>query len=145
VNRCKTAAGNDEMDATQKRRMWKVTSVHFALSVFVALIILFFEPVGFSGNHEARIRFNQWLVWHNAWFNSWETIFCFLQPQIAVFYYLIRHTDILLTLRSIISPNAFLILYSVATIPLWSICFGRLFVRAKDWLNHFPVLGKKVF
>jgi hypothetical protein len=31
------------------------------------------------------------------------------------------------------------------TIPLWSICFGWLFVKLDNWLNHFPVLGKKVF
>ena len=28
---------------------------------------------------------------------------------------------------------------------IWSICFGWLYVKFTNWLNHFPVLGKKVF
>jgi len=27
----------------------------------------------------------------------------------------------------------------------WSVCFGWLFVKLDNWLNHFQVLGRKVF
>jgi len=30
-------------------------------------------------------------------------------------------------------------------IPVWSFCFGWIFVKLDNWLNHFPVLGKRVF
>ncbi len=33
----------------------------------------------------------------------------------------------------------------LVAIPLWSICFGWLFVKMDNWLNHFPTLGRKVF
>jgi hypothetical protein len=31
------------------------------------------------------------------------------------------------------------------SMPLWSLCFGWLCVKFTNWLNHFPILGKKVF
>jgi len=31
------------------------------------------------------------------------------------------------------------------SVPFWSYCFGIIFVKFDNWLNHFPVLGKRVF
>jgi hypothetical protein len=42
-------------------------------------------------------------------------------------------------------PPWSLMFFWFGSIPIWSICFGWLFIRTKDWLNHFPVLGKRVF
>ena len=41
--------------------------------------------------------------------------------------------------------GGFVVLLLMMTAPVWSICFGWLFVKLNNWLNHFPVLGKKVF
>ena len=36
-------------------------------------------------------------------------------------------------------------LFCIISIPMWSYCFGWIFVPFRTWLNHFPVLGKRVF
>ena len=36
-------------------------------------------------------------------------------------------------------------LIAILSIPIWSLCFGWIYVKFTNWLNHFPVLGKKVF
>ena len=42
---------------------------------------------------------------------------------------------------SVLTTSIFLTI----SVPLWSFCFGWIFIRVKDWLNRFPVLGRKVF
>jgi len=39
------------------------------------------------------------------------------------------------------------IVYGVMLVAslFWSLCFGWLFVKLDNCLNHFPVLGRKVF
>jgi len=63
-----------------------------------------------------------------------------LQPQI----YLFRH-DLILQEYGLFNIPWLEILLLPLTIPLWSICFGWIYVKFTNWLNHFPVLGKKVF
>jgi len=41
--------------------------------------------------------------------------------------------------------GAFLDFLCIISVPVWSFCFAWIFVRVRDWLNHFPVLGKRVF
>ncbi|HAO79051.1 MAG TPA: hypothetical protein DCQ92_08765 [Verrucomicrobia subdivision 3 bacterium] len=43
------------------------------------------------------------------------------------------------------SSNAVTIGICLLLIPLWSFFFGWIFVKLDNWLNHFPVLGKRVF
>ncbi len=38
-----------------------------------------------------------------------------------------------------------IILCVTILVPLWSLCFGWLYAKFTNWLNHFPTLGKRVF
>ena len=63
-----------------------------------------------------------------------EKLFFVLQPQ---FLFLGR-----LEVRFNEDAIAFLaVFFAVA----WSFCFGWLVTKLVNWLNHFPVLGRKVF
>jgi hypothetical protein len=42
------------------------------------------------------------------------------------------------------SPHNLSIIFCVSML-LWSLCFGWLFIKFDNWLNHFPVLGRRVF
>ena len=120
-----------KMDAMQKRRMWKVAIGHFVSTAFICLSIAteFFQ-------HADKI------VNYKADFNFWFKIIFTLQPQIWILSKLVQVFGPF-DLMSIFTWFYFAVL--VGSIPLWSICFGWLFVKLDNWLNHFPVLGRKVF
>jgi hypothetical protein len=107
------------MEATQKRRMWKVAIVHFLLSVVVWWKLNDF-PCFF-------------LMPTPPLFETCLDIYYFLQPLLWV----------CLKLGFTLIKDSTVLYYF--SIPLWSICFGWLFVKFDNWLNHFPVLGKRVF
>jgi len=104
-----------KMDAMQKRRMWKVIFYHFGFTVFFILISLL-SPHRIIPNFSNPLELIGLI--------SVQFLYL-LQPVVALFI----HSD---TMASII-------------IPIWSIFFGWLFFTMVSWLNHFPVLGKKVF
>jgi len=113
------------MDATQKRRMWLITTGHFILSVAAFL---------FSIN-----------------FNAHFWIFFIFQPQFAIFLEVIALLDNLGWICAKDIP-LFWHLLPFCLAPAWSICFGWIAVSLKDWLihfihwlNHFPILRKRVF
>jgi hypothetical protein len=110
------------MDATQKRRMWKVTAGHFALTVFAVVLIF-------------SIPFNPTSSFQDFRFSLGYTMFSLLQPQL----YFASHACNLNSLSRLIWDIMFI------SVPTWSICFGWIFVKLDNWLNHFPVLGKRVF
>ena len=116
------------MDAMQKKRMWKVASAHFLLTVFVVWKSLYYTA--WLGSSE---RF----AWFEAWGGFWSKLFGLFQPQFFIFGFV---QNILVQL-----PDWFGQLVFISSVPLWSICFGWIFVKLDNWLNHFPVLGKKVF
>jgi hypothetical protein len=62
----------------------------------------------------------------SPWHYSWLNLFYSFQPQFLI-----------------VSADFQIFLF--ASIPVWSLCFAWLFVRLVNWLNHFPVLGKRVF
>jgi hypothetical protein len=102
-----------KMDAMQKRRMWKVAAVHFALTI-LCIILFYITQI------------------------DWTVLFCILQPSFLIL--------------CVLNPNpggglidALEIWGGFLGIPVWSICFGWIYVKFTNWLNHFPVLGKKVF
>lgn len=77
--------------------------------------------------------------------SNWKGVFAVaslmvLQPMFFLFGQLPR---VLPLLRKIPDWLGFIVL--IASIPVWSYFFGWVFIRLKDWLNHFPVLGRKVF
>jgi len=120
-----------KMDATQKRRMWKVAIAHFVLTAFIWL--------GWECLHNEQTISIQFVLWSE----SWRSVFFFLQPLIW-FVFVASQIQIVNIFYSIFSDGAALAI-SLPLIPFWSICFGWLYVKFTNWLNHFPVLGKKVF
>ena len=106
------------MDAMPKSKVLKVICYHFGLSIYVMLLLAMLA---------ARINVNpsglpsdlaQWSIMF------FEQLMFWLQPLA----YAVANS-----------------MLGLALIPLWSICFGIIYVFVVGWLNHFPVLGKKVF
>jgi hypothetical protein len=124
-----------KMDATQKRRMWKVVIAHFALTLFVFWELL--HHLAWSGPPEKEI-------WFNAWGLFWLKVFILLQPLLSFFVWVFNLVGVtdgdLSGLIEFLKGVAMFF-----SVPVWSLCFGWLFVKLDNWLNHFPVLGKKVF
>jgi hypothetical protein len=60
-----------------------------------------------------------------------------LQPQF-MFLVLWQNMHNMLSVRAITALG-------LLSVPLWSFCFSCIFVRFDNWLNHFPILGRKVF
>jgi hypothetical protein len=105
------------MDAMQKRRMWKVIGYHFFFSVYVLfLVVTAQQPKAVNSSDPA-----QWILILG------ERLLIFLQPGACLFAGYGHE------------------LLALASIPIWSICFGWICVKSVNWLNHFPVLGKRVF
>jgi hypothetical protein len=110
------------MDAMQKRRMWKVAIAHFALTLTVFFVLLSF-PVSRLTTDYVFIVFS----------DSVGQFFYFLQP---IFCYGMENQT---TIHDVWTA------LMITTVTFWSLCFGWLYVKFTNWLNHFPVLGKKVF
>ena len=106
------------MSATQKRKVWRVAACHCALSLLVGLAAIFLPVIFRAGRHSAVENFSQAL----------SCVFYFLQPPYLLTF-----------LREDFAED---LLFSI---PLWSLVFGWLYVKCTDRLNHFTVLGKKVF
>jgi hypothetical protein len=68
-----------------------------------------------------------------------EKLLLVLQPQLYFFYRLDSTTFHLKNRDEII------FLFFIITAAAWSMCFGWLAAKFIGWLNHFPVLGKRVF
>jgi hypothetical protein len=128
------------MDATQKQKMWKVAFVHFPLSVFFLMIVLKYGivPHSFSGGYTAILQGESRVVWLEAWASLWKTIFFILQPLLWLLNKFGQPISVIL-------PKLLLLVLCLISIPLWSVCFSWLFVKLDNWLNHFPVLGKRIF
>jgi hypothetical protein len=125
------------MNATQKQRMKKVTTVHLVLT-FIALVfvVLFAPALGFSNGSRPSLPLEIWVYF-------WLGALVLLQPVPFLIGFILQR------LFSGLPPHSAMVslgwLVVILAIPLWSYCFSWIFIRAKDWLNHFPVLGKRVF
>ena len=106
------------MDAMQKRKVWQVAVGHGLLSLLVGLVALFL-PVVFRSAH--------------------DPMFEHLSQMLMRFFYFLQPAYFLVFLKEELAEDL------LCSIPLWSLCFGWLYVKFTDWLNHFPVLGKKFF
>jgi len=131
------------MDATLKYRIRKVAMNHFALTLFVVLLFIFLPAEAYSKH---KLHFYQ-PVSFDLWGNCLTGILISLQP---VAWLLFHQMPWVVSLFNISGLSAWLIIFpylalTLFSIPAWSYCFGYIFVRTKDWLNHFPVLGKRVF
>jgi hypothetical protein len=132
-----------KMDAMQKRRMWKVAFRHFASTIIFVFIAMLQPAIAFSGNAERARLFQEQLFWHNLWERFLMSIGFLLQPQFW-FFEKIPSLNLPVSLLGISTGWIFVPLMLIS-IPVWSICFAWIFIRTKDWLNHFPVIGRKVF
>src|ERR1035437_2415116 len=117
------------MDAMQKKRSWKVAISYLAISLsLVFTSFLLPEDFNPSSSHSLSEILSQVFM----------PVFVFMQPQ---FFLLI----ILQTNPAVGLINAIEFWSCVILIPIWSFCLGWLFVKFENWLNHFPVLGRRVF
>jgi TRAP-type C4-dicarboxylate transport system permease large subunit len=114
------------MDATQKRRIWKVAIAHFVLTLFI--LIKFLRHAIPSADRD---------IWLQTWGGFWSIILRLLQPQILI---LGKIGNLFNSSDSLIIPISIF-----ASIPIWSLCFGWIFAKLDNWLNHFPILGRRVF
>jgi hypothetical protein len=114
-----------KMDAMQKRRMWKVAIVHFLLT------LLIFEKIFHHAIPSAERN-----IWLQTWGGFLSKIFMLLQPQLLIVVKLFNSSN---------SSQHLIPILILVSVPIWSICFGWIYVKFTNWLNHFPVLGKKVF
>jgi len=129
------------MDATQKRRMKILARIHFGLTLFfVFLIILSSSSPFHSQPTEARVI-------HATWLQFWLDVLKLLQllPFLIVLIWQQLEIHSLMPLNPVwlVAP----IFYGILLVSslVWSFCFSWIFVKMDNWLNHFPVLGKRVF
>jgi hypothetical protein len=125
------------MDAMQKRRMKNLARIHFGLTLFFVFLSVIWNAFPFhSQSIEARVI-------HATWGQFWLDALKLLQP--------LPHLMILVTQRLNLPDHPLwlvvLIIYGALLVAslFWSICFSWILVKFDNWLNHFPVLGKKVF
>jgi len=108
-----------------------VAKVHFALTVFCIVAPIFISTaVTWSGAHnEAYFQ----ALEHRAWRQAWLILFVTSDLYYSLnFYFSVKFLRL---------GDKFTFSYS----SIWSICFGWIYVKFTNWLNHFPVLDKKVF
>ena len=125
------------MDATLKKRMQRVTRIHFVLTVIAGLLLL--NASAWSGN-EASLSYKL----YNLREGFKICTFVILQPQTL----LMADITNIESSKSALQPTSMVwfvyALIYIVSIPVWSVCFGWIFIRIKDRLHHFPVLGKRV-
>jgi hypothetical protein len=124
------------MDALLKRKMQRVAIIHIVATASLCLfMVLTIET--YANSIEQR-------VFRDVWLNFFEIVLIILQPPAFLFILLLQHLDFVpnqpLWLMVSIYYGALLLLSCV-----WSLCFGWLFVKLDNWLNHFPKLGRKAF
>jgi hypothetical protein len=118
------------MEATLKRKMWKVTIVHFTLTFVCGLILMISLFSSIPDSKKTLL-----IVLEGS-------VFALLQPQFwfapAIF------SEGNFSSMSLFTAWMLFVFYFIS-VPFWSYCFGWLFVKSDNWLNHFSVLGRKVF
>jgi hypothetical protein len=130
------------MDAMQKRKMWKVAIAHFVLTLFVALLMILLPyPNRRAGDFYYHIALFE------AYSDFLKNFLFLLQPLPLLVVLIFQQMELHFALPNhplwLVVP----IFYGVLLISslLWSFCFGWLYIKFTNWLNHFPVLGKRVF
>ena len=109
--------------------MWKVAIAHFLLTLFVIWEVTRFQILSVLLNYD----YFSLMVWQNFWLKA----FYVFQPQFLI-------TSLNFVKSSEVVGRVVLD-FVFAIMPLWSFCFGWIFAKLDNWLNHFPVLGRKVF
>ena len=103
--------------------MLKVAIAHFLITLFVF-----------------------WRLFHSfsldAWSSFWLKISVVLQPVLFFLVWTLRFLNVGEWGGATSFLGGLAMLFSVV---YWSICFGWMFVKLINWLNHFPILGKRIF
>jgi hypothetical protein len=115
--------------------MWKVSTGYFALSLLIVVGVMF-SPEDFNASPDGYVA-SDFLT------PTLGKFFLFFQPQFW-FQYRMGQIQVVESITSTIPSWLLLSIYFIS-IPLWSICLGWLYVKFTNWLNHFPVLGRRVF
>jgi hypothetical protein len=135
------------MDATQKRRIRKVASIHFGLTVCVVLVLMFWNGLSASKGGPFNASLVEQHVIHETWMQFWLMVLMLMQPlavlvnlflQLAVLHSILPNHPVWL-----MAPFIYLSIF--LSVLLWSLCFGWIYVKFFNWLNHFSALGKRLF
>jgi hypothetical protein len=113
--------------------MWKVAIVHFLLTLFLVW------KLGYYSTWTGPVQ--KW-VWFNAWGLFWFKVFVLCQPVLVFLVWIFRFLNVS-TWGGLSSFLAGVTM--ILSVIYWSICFGWLYTKLVNWLNHFPVLGKRAF
>ena len=124
------------MDAMLKQKIRKVAKIHFALSVFCGVIFLILAPSLATSKSHSQPN----LIWA-VFVGFWAISFFLLQPQCILIPVLVSALHI----NNPFFEWAYFFILPLIIAPFWSYAFAWIFIRARDWLNRFPVLGKRVF
>jgi hypothetical protein len=116
-----------------------VGRVHFIATIGIALMVVFCYPETFS---RARLHVNQVTLF---WIPLWTSVLCFLQPLTALLWKIEANCAGLIPDQLVAPVSLAANIISPLLVPIWSVFFGWAFVKLDNWLNHFPVLGKRVF
>ncbi|HEY4952179.1 MAG TPA: hypothetical protein VII71_02190 [Verrucomicrobiae bacterium] len=117
------------------KKTLKVAAIHLALS----FIVWFRVPSDLAWLHIPQ----GFYFGYGALGNTELDFLYILQPSILLAL-VTNGPEILKGFFSAGLHNYLTIVFCVS-MPIWSLCFGWIFVKFDNWLNHFPVLGKKVF
>jgi hypothetical protein len=124
------------MDAMQKQRMRKVARTHFALSVFSGVMFAMLAPTLATAKSHSEPN-SIWVIFVAFWAIS----FFLLQPQCFLIPVLVSAFHI----KNLFVEWATFFILPLIIAPFWSYAFAWIFIRGRNWLNHFPILGRKVF
>ena len=116
------------------KKAMKVAAIHLALSMIVWLrvpsdLAWLIRPKGFNFGY-------------GALGNTEMDLLFILQPS-TLLTFVSYGPEMLKGIWWGFSDHYLPIIFCVS-FPIWSICFGWLFVKLDNWLNHFPVLGRRV-
>jgi hypothetical protein len=126
------------MTATLKRKMWMVAAIHFCLTLLVFASLF---DSGWSGNPHSKAYEN----YRIKTTLKFDALFL-LQPQLGVLSMTPQFlSNALLAEIPIRVLAGVLLVFWFGSIPVCSFCVGWIYAKSVGWLNHFPVLGKKVF
>jgi hypothetical protein len=116
--------------------MWKVARIHFVFTIIAGLLL--FTIGGWSGN-EASISYKL----YNFLAGLKVAVFVILQPQTLLMGWVTKIESSKGNLEPASMVWFIYALIYIISIPIWSFCFGWIYAKLVNWLNHFPVLGKK--
>jgi hypothetical protein len=134
------------MDAMQKKQVTKVALVHFGLT------LLFF--VLWIARECSSYKSPDGIVYVGVlgWLSKFIVVSLAVLQPVSNFllwavekinWFSVFPENFSARILGLMSSTIIACLFFVSMV--WSICFGWIYVKSVSWLNHFPVLGRKVF